>query len=170
MCVSFTTLAKATTAFSKGLHYMGIGAISCGQSEMILPNAVGNFQKGERCVVIPHSQASSDCPCRYSNMNYIFGVALWALQALIIIISYDIACQWFINLANRMKMHWPEKIQPLSGLILHPLIPKLYEPAHQRKGHAPYSFNLSAGMGMTDGECPERIWSAHNALGNATKT
>jgi hypothetical protein len=115
MCVSFTALAKATTAFSKGLHYMGIGAVSCGRSEMILPNAVGNLQKGERCVVIPHSQASSDCPCRYSNMDYIFGVALLGLLFLSSSVMTLLA-NGFINLANRMKMHWPEKISPCLAL------------------------------------------------------
>lgn len=47
-CVGFAALARANTKFSKGLRYTGVGAVSCGRSEMIRPNAVGNLQKGER--------------------------------------------------------------------------------------------------------------------------
>ena len=48
-CVGFQALAKATTQSTRGLRYTGVGAVVCGRSEMVLPNAVGNLQKGERC-------------------------------------------------------------------------------------------------------------------------
>ena len=48
-CVGFQALAKATTQSTRGLRYTGVGAVVCGHSEMVLPNAVGNLQKGERC-------------------------------------------------------------------------------------------------------------------------
>lgn len=51
-CVGFQALAKATTRNTRGLRYTGVGAAVCGRSEMILPNAVGNLQKGERFVVV----------------------------------------------------------------------------------------------------------------------
>ncbi|KDR84217.1 hypothetical protein GALMADRAFT_54716 [Galerina marginata CBS 339.88] len=54
--------------------------------------------------------------------------------------------------------------------LLRPAIPKLHEPMHQTKGHHMYSFNYIPGVGLTDGECPERVWGPHNALGNSTKT
>lgn len=50
-CVGFQALAKATTRNTKGLRYSGVGMAVCGRSEMILPNAVGNLQKGERYVI-----------------------------------------------------------------------------------------------------------------------
>jgi hypothetical protein len=103
-------------------------------------------------------------------MDYIFTAAIRNTQLLIVLISYDIACQWFINLWMCIQNYWPRELQPPSDLILRLHIPKLHEPAHQRKDHAPYSFNFSPGVSLTDGECPERIWSVHNGLGNATKT
>ena len=106
---------------------------------------------------------------RYSNMDYIFGSAISSLDLLLVIISYDVACQWFTNLQSRIDSYWPEEIKPKEQLEIRPLIPKLHEPAHERLGHEQYSFNYAAGVGKTDGECPERIWSAHNALGNSTK-
>ncbi|KAL0564322.1 hypothetical protein V5O48_017723, partial [Marasmius crinis-equi] len=49
-CVPLAALTKQNTKFSKGLQYMGVGGICCGQSEMILK--VANLKKGERCVGI----------------------------------------------------------------------------------------------------------------------
>lgn len=49
-CAGFQALAKANTKFSKGLRYTGVGMVSCGRSEMVMPVGVGNLQKGERCV------------------------------------------------------------------------------------------------------------------------
>jgi len=104
-------------------------------------------------------------------MDYSCGSAMRFVAVLLIIISYDIACQWFIHLYQRIKEHWPEHIQPKNGVSLNPLIPKLHEPGHKKtKNHEQFSFNLFKGVGHTDGECPERIWAGNNALGNATKT
>ena len=70
-----------------------------------------------------------------------------------------------------MADHWPEHLKPADGITFIPLIPKLHENGHrQTKNHEQYSFNFCDGVGHTDGEGPERIWSAHNALGSATKT
>ncbi|KDR65407.1 hypothetical protein GALMADRAFT_148720 [Galerina marginata CBS 339.88] len=153
-CVGLQALAKANTKYSYGLRYTGVGLGACGRSEMILPLGVGNLQKGER----------------YANMDYIFAMVMqWVLVALVLI-SYDIACQWFVNLFNRIEGHWPEEIKFPNTIQLRPAIPKLHEPMHQTKGHQVYSFNYIPGVGLTDGECPERVWGPHNALGNSTKT
>lgn len=106
---------------------------------------------------------------RYANMDYIFASAIRFTQLLIILISYDIVCQWFVNFWKRATESFPQALQPPSNVILRPHIPKLHEPAHQKKDHARFSFNLSPGVGLTDGECPERIWALHNGLGNTTK-
>jgi hypothetical protein len=49
-CIGFQALVQANTRFSKGLRYTGIGGVFCGRSEMVLPNGVGNLQKGERYI------------------------------------------------------------------------------------------------------------------------
>lgn len=106
---------------------------------------------------------------RYSNMDFIVGSSLRLSTVLFVILSYDIACQWFTNLAERMKT-WPEGIKIPPQIQTRPLIPKLHEPGHKKVKHEMYSFNFAHGVGQTDGECPERIWAHHNVLGNATKT
>jgi Kyakuja-Dileera-Zisupton transposase len=103
-------------------------------------------------------------------MDYLFASAVLHTMLLLIIISYDIACQWFVNLKKHMEDHWPEELQVGSAVTLCPQIPKLHEPGHHKVGHKQYSFNYALGLGMTDGECHECIWASHNTLGNATKT
>ncbi len=67
-------------------------------------------------------------------------------------------------------LSWPKDLQMRPGLNLRPLIPKFHEPAHLDKLHEQYSFNLAEGVGLSDGECPERVWGSHNALAGSTRT
>lgn len=102
-------------------------------------------------------------------MDYTFGSAIRSVGVLIILISYDIACQWFINLFKRIDEHWPEEIKPPPATEFIPAIPKLHEPMHGKSNHQTYSLNYIPGVGNSDCECPERIWAPHNCLGGATK-
>ena len=102
-------------------------------------------------------------------MDYIFASAIKSTNLLLVAVSYDIACQWFTNIFSRM-LSWPKDLQMRPGLNLHPLIPKFHEPAHLDKLHEQYSFNLAEGVGLSDGECPERVWGSHNALAGSTRT
>ncbi|KAF9550947.1 hypothetical protein CPC08DRAFT_738337 [Agrocybe pediades] len=154
-CVGLQALAKASTKFSKGLRHTGVGGAFCGRSEMILPLGIGNLQKGER----------------YANMDFIFGSALRSFALVpLILISYDIACQWFVNLFRRIEEHWPEGIKPSVNTKFIPAIPKLHEPMHGKANHKVYSLNFIPGVGESDLETPERGWAFHNALGKSTQT
>lgn len=102
-------------------------------------------------------------------MDYVFASAIRSTQLLLVAISYDIVCQWFTNIFNRMHT-WPKELHPKAGLSLRPLIPKFHEPAHLDKNHEQYSFNLAEGIGLSDGECPERVWGSHNPLAGSTRT
>ncbi|KAJ3501027.1 hypothetical protein NLJ89_g9529 [Agrocybe chaxingu] len=153
-CVGFQALAQANTKATKGLRYTGVNGAMCGRSEMVLPLAVGNLQKGER----------------YANMDYTFASAIRGAGLAVILISYDICCQWFTNLYKRMEEHWPSELRVPSTTKLIPAIPKLHEPMHQTANHQMYSLNFIRGVGKSDMEVPERVWAGHNALGNSTKT
>ncbi|KAF9470843.1 hypothetical protein BDN70DRAFT_901798 [Pholiota conissans] len=153
-CVGFQALAKKNNKFNVGLRYTGANITVCGRSEMILPLGVGNLQKGER----------------YTNMDYIFGSTLQFVMVNLVLISYDIMCQWFINLFKRIDEQWPAHIKPRPEIKFIPAIPKLHEPMHNTPGHEVFSLNFIKGCGHTDCECVERVWSSHNALANATKT
>ncbi|KAF9030058.1 hypothetical protein BJ165DRAFT_1359078 [Panaeolus papilionaceus] len=71
-----------------------------------------------------------------------------------------------------MQDLWPDVLKPVpDSICLIPAIPKLHEPMHhQTDNHQQFSFNFIPGVGLTDGETPERVWAIHNCLGNSTKT
>ncbi|KAE9387407.1 hypothetical protein BT96DRAFT_837684, partial [Gymnopus androsaceus JB14] len=154
-CVGFQAIIKATTRFSKGLRYTGVGAVGCARGEMWLPNGAGSLHKGER----------------YANMDYVFASVLRQyLGIVLIIVGYDIVCQWFIHLFARIKNQWPEGLRPPEGTTFIPVIGKFHEPAHKTKNHQQFCANLILLMGLSDWELLERLWGVHNVLGNATKT
>ncbi|KAL0572308.1 hypothetical protein V5O48_009654 [Marasmius crinis-equi] len=151
-CVPLQAVEKQQTKFSKGLRYTGVGGVACARTDMIV--RIVNLNKGER----------------YSVMDYLVGLALQSFPGLLwVLVCYDIACQWFKKLDVRAA-RWPETIQIAEGLQLTPAIGKLHEPGHKQVAHQKFSLNLIRGVGYTDGESLERIWAAHNALSNATKT
>jgi hypothetical protein len=103
-------------------------------------------------------------------MDYIFASAIQKMALLFVLVSYDIACQWFVKLFQRMAEHWPPELHLPASTTFIPAIPKLHEPMHTSANHQVYSLHYIHGVGLSDFECPERIWSGHNAVGNSTKT
>ena len=129
-CVGLQALAKMNSKFSRGLRYTGVGGVMCGRSEMIMPLGVGNLQKGERCTLQGdfRCETSLMAICRYANMDFIVASIIQAfiiqtLTLIIILLSYDIACQWFVNLFVQMEAHWPPNLRIPASTKLIPAIP-----------------------------------------------
>lgn len=83
--------------------------------------------------------------------------------------SYDISCQWGKNIDARVRLlpeelRWPPSIEALTLFI-----PKFHIGAHDLICNLELSFNITPGVGRTDGEAPERGWSNINPLANSTK-
>ncbi|KAI0058288.1 hypothetical protein BV25DRAFT_1810998, partial [Artomyces pyxidatus] len=152
-CSGFAAIAKANTKNTKGLRATGVGAVSCAKHEYWLPNGLGDLQKGER----------------YCNMDYIFWSSLRGMQNTALLVSYDIACQWSKNVWERMEEAPPELQIRLDHVAVDFAIPKFHLPAHGGPCQVPYSFNYKTGVGMTDGESPERNWASLNGAANSTK-
>lgn len=108
---------------------------------------------------------------RYANMDMIFISAIinFLRQLLLLIVSYDIACQWFVKLFKRME-DWPERLQIPKNVQVRAAIPKLHFRSHEVRNHAQHCLHWMLGAGQCDCEGPERIWAGHNALGNSTKS
>ncbi len=119
---------------------------------------------------VPFVDAMLTARFRYAPMDFIFETALHDFTKLLFgIISYDIACQWFINLYKQM-LGWPTSLKVDRPLALMPVIPKFHELAHHAEDHHTFSCNLVKGLDNCDCKGPEHIWGSHNALGNSTKT
>jgi hypothetical protein len=84
-------------------------------------------------------------------------------------VSYDIACQWSRRLGDRCRLYGPEASDIFAQYQIQYLVPKFHLPAHIQHCQAHYSFNFTPCVGRTDGEAPERGWSAINAVAGSTK-
>ncbi|KAJ7769741.1 hypothetical protein B0H14DRAFT_3509403 [Mycena olivaceomarginata] len=136
-----------------GTASSGIATVDCARHNMKRPNGVGDLQKGER----------------YLNMDYIFFTSLVGIFIWRMFVSYDIACQWYKNLSERMRIFDPDVQFKQDEKHVVFLVPKFHLPAHIEQCNIDFSFNLTPGVGRTDGEAPERGWADANRLSNSTR-
>ncbi|KAF7323380.1 CxC2 domain-containing protein [Mycena chlorophos] len=153
-CTDLAALDHANTKFAKGYTTTGVGMAVCARHEFVLPNSVGDLQRGER----------------YGNMDYILASALRHISRLLrLVVSYDIACQWWKGLRDRL-----DKLPPLVRLsiilaMVRFVVPKMHIKGHTMACQLLFSLLLTLGCGQTDGEGIERLWAAINALAGSTK-
>jgi Kyakuja-Dileera-Zisupton transposase len=102
-------------------------------------------------------------------MDYMFFMSLLYCQLIEILVSYDIACQWSINVWEGMKTypHWMH-IDHTSTKSFYFLIPKFHLPAHIMACQTIFSFNFNRFVGRTNGEAPECGWSWINPVATST--
>ncbi|KAK1221816.1 hypothetical protein PQX77_015369 [Marasmius sp. AFHP31] len=141
-CVGFQAIVSANTKKSKGLRATGIGSVTCARHETFRPNGTGDLQVGER----------------YSNMDFLALRTLTGCGLHRVVFSYDIACQWMRNFYTRMR-EFPSNMWLPDALSLIFKVPKFHLPAHGLRCLAKFAFNYTIGVGKTDGEAIERIWS-----------
>jgi hypothetical protein len=137
---------------------------------MNLPNSVGDLQVGERFGLVSSmiSESIANEYARYCNMDYLFYKTLSTSALLSYIVSYDIACQWSLNLRERI-LGLDSTFFLFDGhRDIRFLVPKFHLPAHIAACWTKYSFNFTPGVGRTDGEAPERTWSEINPLATST--
>ncbi|KAM6493722.1 hypothetical protein JOM56_010083 [Amanita muscaria] len=134
----------------------GIATVECARHNMKRPNAIADLQKGER----------------YCNMDYIFHKSLSDCKIKDFVISYDIACQWSINLNTRLQRidsKFADTMFNDRNTRTRFFVPKFHLPAHVARCRTRYSFNYSKDVGRTDGEAPERGWAEINPIASSTK-
>ncbi|KAF7327519.1 hypothetical protein MKEN_00330800 [Mycena kentingensis (nom. inval.)] len=136
-CTGLAALDHANTKFARGYSATGVGAGICARHEFVLPNGVGDLQRGER----------------YANMDYILASLLRHIhQSLRKIFSYDIACQWGKYLKERL-LALPALVRLKLALELCQFaVPKMHINAHIALCRLLFSLALILGSGMTDGE------------------
>lgn len=107
-------------------------------------------------------------------MDFIFFSSIMFVVVLHLAISYDIVCQWKINLAAR-NTKLPPQIQqaesdrqPLAERLAFGL-PVWHAAAHEDTCQVTNSLRYQPGMGHTDGEGIERGWSRINPHASSTK-
>ncbi|KAJ7792665.1 hypothetical protein B0H14DRAFT_3094155 [Mycena olivaceomarginata] len=153
-CSGLAALDYANTKFSRGYSTTGVGMGVCARHEFVQPNGVGDLQKGER----------------FANIDYIFASILRHHDPLLrMIISYDIVCQWWKQLFQRLLL-LPELVRFILVLPwIAFVIPKMHIHAHTLLCGILYSLNLIPGSGQTDGEGIERPWANIGGIASSTR-
>ncbi|KAF7300227.1 CxC2 domain-containing protein [Mycena kentingensis (nom. inval.)] len=125
--------------------------------KFILPTGVGDLQRGER----------------YANMDWIFVSFMRHFVSLLwLIVSYDIACQWYKNLKARLAALPPlMRLQALQTIIALArfAIPKMHIKGHIFLCQLLFAFGLIPGSGQVDGEGVERPWSMLGGVAASTR-
>lgn len=105
---------------------------------------------------------------RQCNMDYLFASSVLGSELKLLRISYDVACQWFVNFWKRMCLLPPQLCIALPQVAVEPKVPKFHLQSHTEVCHGPYAFNYTIGGGRTDGEGVERNWKGLNGQAPST--
>jgi hypothetical protein len=101
-------------------------------------------------------------------MDYLFLASIVKTILQFIILSYDITCQWGINVFARMNAPtMPESLHLPTLTILRKFVPKFHLPPHKVKCHTLFSFNFALGVGQTDGKGVKQNWSVLNGIASS---
>ncbi|KIJ40777.1 hypothetical protein M422DRAFT_256198 [Sphaerobolus stellatus SS14] len=105
----------------------------------------------------------------FCNVDYALAHAIedTVNEHLWITLSYDIGCQYCINLSKRMTAHFPEISKLMDRFTV--LVPKMHIKVHKDACQPFYSLDLTSHTGQTDGEGGERIWHELNQFSNSTR-
>ncbi|KAJ7872518.1 hypothetical protein B0H14DRAFT_3083632 [Mycena olivaceomarginata] len=144
-CSSLAALDHANTKFSRGYTATGVGMGVCARHEFVQPNGVGDLQKGDRAWLV---------------------VRVVRLRK---VISYDIVCQWWVNLKKHLLLLPPAVWWHLILRLVCFVIPKLHIKGHKIPSQDKYSLELVPGSVQTDGEGIERPWAHIGGVGSSTK-
>jgi hypothetical protein len=171
LCNSKFHAVHNANMLSHGHLANGAGAVKCARHTFVLPNGVGDLQRGERYGIEPYGLnhgTDSLCKRRYSNMDYIVFSGIRGQKHYRIVFSYDIACQWSKNLGKRLNDLPPSLLPNLETLQMDG-VPPFHIPAHSKKCQSAFSFHLLPGVGRTCGETVETEWAHINPVSVSTK-
>ncbi|TDL13202.1 hypothetical protein BD410DRAFT_707921, partial [Rickenella mellea] len=130
----------------------GVGGVNCSRHALNRKIGFGDLQRGEK----------------YCNMDYFVLSTLHDVKVTTLYLSYDIACQWFVNLSSRIE-EYPLRLQVNPNLVVIVAVPKLHLVGHGPKCQMKYSLNYIPGSARTCGESIEQIWSGQNAVSMSTR-
>ena len=101
-------------------------------------------------------------------MDWLFLSSIVGTAILLLLLSYDITCQWSSGFFDRLP-RFPSHLLPSSTIKKWIFkVPKFHLPAHIKACHGLFLFNFTKWVGQTCGEGPERLWSILNPFSSST--
>ncbi|TFK71384.1 hypothetical protein BDN72DRAFT_895628 [Pluteus cervinus] len=136
----------------KNAAITGVICVQCARHGYYMPQGTANLEKGEA----------------YARSDYVLMRVLdenntqrW------IMVSYDIWCQFHINLPNRVAKHFPNQLPILDHV--RGAVPKMHVKGHMEECQQRWSFNYLPHSGETCGEKIETSWAEQNQSAGSTK-
>ena len=133
----------------------------------VLPTSMNLYSwKGQG----PSKRASGWCPILHHLLIWLISVTRYANTDYAVVrstshnpetkkvASYDIMCQWSINLRDHLKSFPLKGVEHLDHQIVAHVIPKFHLAAHKEDCQVNLSLNYEPGVGRSDMEGPERTW------------
>lgn len=104
-------------------------------------------------------------------MDYVFWASIVGEKLAEIFVTYDIGCQWRINLLGKRFADVPDELRPHKDETpsVNVALPVFHSACHDEECGSAETCRHKRGVGMTDGEGVERIWAGFNELASATK-
>jgi len=157
-CSGLAALDHANTKCTKGYATSGIVCTTC-RHEFVLPEGAGPLQKGERLVFdFTLFIGTTNSTNRFANSDYVVVRSTSHSPETKKVLSYDIVCQYGINLREHLKEFPLMNVERLVDLIVALLVPKFHAAAHKEICRISFSLNYEPGVGRSDMEGPERTW------------
>ncbi|TFK58036.1 hypothetical protein BDN72DRAFT_782600, partial [Pluteus cervinus] len=151
-CARLRAVRMQNSLKFKNAAVTGVICVQCARHGFYMPRGTADLEKGE-------AYARSD----YVLMRVLdeAGTQRW------IMVSYDIWCQYHINLAKRVKKHFPEHVPTLPHI--RGAVPKMHVKGHVEECQLRWSFNYLPNSGETCGEKIETSWAEQNQSAGSTK-
>ncbi|KAJ3017904.1 hypothetical protein NUW54_g473 [Trametes sanguinea] len=131
----------------------GIGAVLCARHAMYRANGVGDLHLGEK----------------FCYMDFLLVSTLWGAALYLVLVSYDIACQYRKNFFKRLREDFPPDMRAdLEDVHIRWAIPKNHIAVHG-PNHSHLSLNNLSGVGRVYGEGIESSWSSLNPVSMSTR-
>lgn len=160
----------------KGTVITGVVAVECMRHIFFL--SMVDLQKGERYILYTLSEFSvSEISHRYANAD--FALAYFLRRFLIwqsleafkyftrILATYDVACQYFVNLRSRFEANFIDLADVVDLIYL--LVPKKHLDGHKVDCRYRFSLNYTEGVGRGHGEGIEASWAESKQSGGSTR-
>ncbi|TFK60153.1 hypothetical protein BDN72DRAFT_779774 [Pluteus cervinus] len=151
-CAQLRAVRNQNTLKFKNAAITGVISVQCARHGFYMPQGTADLEKGEA----------------YARSDYVLvrvldeaGAQRW------IVVSYDIWCQYRINLAKRVQQHFPDHLPILDHV--RGAVPKMHVKGHMEECQLRWSFNYLPNSGETCGEKIETSWAEQNQSAGSTK-
>ena len=102
-------------------------------------------------------------------MDFLFWTTILLSGIALVVASYDIACQWSVNLHARAKRTFAQYYNTIASITLCFLIPNFHLHGHGDSCQEDYSFHLTSGVGTSHGETIEQEWGHIGPVATSTR-